>query len=392
MARFIHTADWHIGKPFGWVGDAEVRGRLKEARHKAVGRIGDKVKEHGAEVVLVAGDLFDSNTVVTSELLRVLSAIGRIGVRVIVIPGNHDNGGKGSVYQRADFESMRQKHAPNLEVALEPGPIDAAGVRILACPLVQRRTKEDPTAWIKRSDSWAEGWSGPVVVLAHGSVVDFGLRVEADSETEKSTPNLIDVKALEAAGVDYVALGDWHGQKKVGKRSWYSGSPEPTRFGEESGKALLVEVTGRGQAPSVKEIDTGEIGWHGESVDLSADQRLTQLGELERRLMERPGDNVLRLELSGMLGLEARAKLDQKIGELRSLVMTSSILDQARLRPSNEEIARLLQRPGLVGIAARKVEAKAAGKGGEGEVVSLALLKLYEALEAAGDENGKVRP
>ena len=36
MYKFIHTSDWHLGKPFGQFED-DLRGRLREARHSITG-------------------------------------------------------------------------------------------------------------------------------------------------------------------------------------------------------------------------------------------------------------------------------------------------------------------------------------------------------------------
>ena len=59
--RFIHTADWQIGKVFRFLDDATV-GVLQEARLEAISRIGRLALEHGAPTVLVAGDIYDVAT------------------------------------------------------------------------------------------------------------------------------------------------------------------------------------------------------------------------------------------------------------------------------------------------------------------------------------------
>jgi len=62
MLRLIHTADWQIGKPYGRVADGQKRFRLQQERLAAIGRIREAVERQQAELVLVAGDLFDSPT------------------------------------------------------------------------------------------------------------------------------------------------------------------------------------------------------------------------------------------------------------------------------------------------------------------------------------------
>ncbi|NLE11520.1 MAG: DNA repair exonuclease, partial [Actinobacteria bacterium] len=101
--RFVHTADWQLGKPFGRVSDPQKRSLLQQERVEAVKRIGRVVQATGAEFVLVAGDLFDSRSADKATVSAACSAIGQIGVPVVVIPGNHDHGGPGCVWEQEFF-------------------------------------------------------------------------------------------------------------------------------------------------------------------------------------------------------------------------------------------------------------------------------------------------
>ena len=59
--RFIHTADWQIGKVFRFVDGAEMGG-FQLARLEAITRIGRLAEEHHARHVMVAGDVYDHPT------------------------------------------------------------------------------------------------------------------------------------------------------------------------------------------------------------------------------------------------------------------------------------------------------------------------------------------
>ena len=59
MTRFIHTADWQIGKPYRQVGGEQKRFKLQQERLNAIGRIRDVARMQGAAFVVVAGDLVD---------------------------------------------------------------------------------------------------------------------------------------------------------------------------------------------------------------------------------------------------------------------------------------------------------------------------------------------
>ena len=84
--RFLHTADWHVGKL--------LRGRSRADEHRAVlGEIAQIADDRKVDGVLVAGDLFDtaapspeSEQIVYDALLRL--ARGR---EVVAVAGNHDH-------------------------------------------------------------------------------------------------------------------------------------------------------------------------------------------------------------------------------------------------------------------------------------------------------------
>ena len=91
--KFLHTADWQIGKPFARISDENKRALVRNARIEAIVRIGDVARETGAEFIVVAGDLFDSPSADKATVSAACSAMGKLGMPVYVIPGNHDHGG-----------------------------------------------------------------------------------------------------------------------------------------------------------------------------------------------------------------------------------------------------------------------------------------------------------
>ena len=174
MTRFLHSADWQIGKPYLSVRDDSKRFKLQQERLLALGRIRDVARNEAAEFVLVAGDLFDSPAPQAAAVLEVLEAIGAMGVPVLVIPGNHDHGAPGTVWHRDDFQRYWSQMAPNLQVLLQREPIELEQAVILPCPLLRNQDSSDPTLWL-RSFDWSSLPAGkPRIVLAHGGVHGFG--------------------------------------------------------------------------------------------------------------------------------------------------------------------------------------------------------------------------
>ena len=83
----LHTSDWHVGKA--------IRGASRADEHRAVlAEIADLAASNEVDVVLVAGDLFDSATPSPESeqiVYEALLALARTGATVAVIAGNHDN-------------------------------------------------------------------------------------------------------------------------------------------------------------------------------------------------------------------------------------------------------------------------------------------------------------
>lgn len=53
--KFLHSADWQLGKPFGRF-EADVRAALTEARFDVIDTLGKAAADHGVQHILVAGD------------------------------------------------------------------------------------------------------------------------------------------------------------------------------------------------------------------------------------------------------------------------------------------------------------------------------------------------
>ncbi len=333
MTRFLHTADLQIGKPFGWA-SGRAQAKLQEAREEAIGRLGKTARERGAEFVLIAGDFFDENTVSDDVVTRTCQRLSAIEVPVYVLPGNHDFSGSPScVYRRDLFEEQKPDHVRvlmNREPVLveREGPGDEA-VAILPAPVERRRERGDPTGHFGSKVGPPEAIR---IGLAHGGVEDFG----AGAATSR-----IDPGRAEEADLDYLALGDWHGTKQVGPRTWYSGTPEADSFKQnDPGNALVVEISGPGERPSVEKVSTGAYQWLRKEEALQSQE---DLGALERwfEQIEDPLHSLVRLELSGGLGLEAMSDLEALKDRLENLVLEVRRRGEVRPKASEEELGAI---------------------------------------------------
>src|SRR5690606_12699301 len=143
MARFLNPADWQIGRQYGQF-SADDAPFLVEERFRAVERIAALATEQAVDAVLVAGDVFDTQTVEERTIRRLFNAMRGFDGLWLMIPGNHDAALAESVWQRAQ---RLQVMPPNVQVFLQPGVhgFPDHGFAVLAAPLTQRHTYNDLT-------------------------------------------------------------------------------------------------------------------------------------------------------------------------------------------------------------------------------------------------------
>jgi DNA repair exonuclease SbcCD nuclease subunit len=381
---FLHTADWQLGKPYARVADVTKRSRLQNERFECLKRIGDAARDHQAAFVLVAGDLFDSPSPVNATVARACEAIGRMNVPVLVMPGNHDHGGPGSLWEQPFFVSQREQLAPNLRVLLTPEPVILDHAVVFPAPLLRRQDNADPTIWIRTAFESADLPPDlPRIVLAHGSVQGFESAQEDEDEESKGL-NRIDLSRLPDSEIDYTALGDWHGTKQVSPKAWYSGTPEIDRFPKGSdndpGNVLIVHA-GRGQSPQVGKQATGKFRWNEFIHRFSEDEGFDAFrADLDARIGEWGQDSLLKLTLDGSLGIETSQRLADLIEGLDARLLRIKLDDRVVIAPTEEEIQSLANRPADPLIASVAGKLIAMTQGNDADVARLALRELHAAL------------
>lgn len=328
MPRFLHTADWQIGRRYSQF-DPDDAALLAEARTLVVEKIAALATDRAVDAVLVAGDVFDAQTVSDRVIRRLFAAMSGFAGPWVMIPGNHDAALSESVWTRA----QRLGAVPaNVHLALTAGVISLEHCKaaVLCAPLTQRHTYSDTTDAFDGRQT-PDGWLR--IGLAHGSV-------EGILPSEIDAANPIASNRCQTARLDYLALGDWHGLKIVNERCAYSGTPEQERFrGNEPGYCIVVDVDGPGAIPKLEQVRVGRHQWSELSFSVAVP---TDIDQICARLASLAGDDVVQVAISGRTDLSGHRRLTEALGRAEAAVRSLRYdLADLLLLPTEDDIAAL---------------------------------------------------
>jgi DNA repair protein SbcD/Mre11 len=224
--KLIHTSDVHLeSDTFGSGPRGDV---FRDRVRRAFAGVVDVANGSSADLLLIVGDLFDSNRVNVEAVDFAINQIARAQMPVVVIPGNHDAHDDRSIYAALSPASLPR----NLHLILNPEgaalEFPELAARVWGRALVEHSPEYRPLGGVHEPVPHA--WN---IGLAHGFFTQ--------SETNRSSP--ITPAEIEASGYDYIALGHIHvfGDVSQGRtRAFYCGTPAPLYAGSEAGWVLQI--------------------------------------------------------------------------------------------------------------------------------------------------------
>lgn len=361
--RFVHTADWQLGLRARYIpGDAGAD--VRNARLRTVRTIGAFAREAEADFVVVAGDVFEHHGIKPATLRKTFDALGKFGVPVYLLPGNHDPHTPDALYR----STLWARECPgNVHVLASREPVEIRpGAVLLPCPLTERHGFEDPTEHLTADF----GPSGVFRVgVAHGGIREILAPIAGDAYEGDHD---LSAETAERARLDYLALGDWHGLFKVDARTWYPGTPEATRFDEKApGQVLLVEIERPGATPRVTPHAVHTLRWTQLQLEVNDDEDLAAALRAVEELPDK-ADTLLELWLRGAVDLGLRDALDdQLVGAAGDRFRWLRVRDEELVTAPREEELAAIDPEGWVGQVARTLLAE------PGDTSQRALRLLY---------------
>jgi DNA repair protein SbcD/Mre11 len=296
--RIVHTADVHLGARHTDLGERAAAQR--ERQFAAFRATADLAISQAADLLLIAGDLFDSNAQPRRSVERAAAELRRLAersIRTVVLPGTHDVYDRASIYRAYDLAELAQLPAgSDLVRVLTP---EAPVARYPELDLVvfgrlfgTKRAPVSPLSGFSAAGSGAT-WT---IGMIHGSLLIPG-RTGGDEV-------VFSADEIAASGLDYLALGHWHSLQvgeAGGVRYAYPGAPEPVAIDQDrAGRALLVTlslVDGR-KTIEVDERPVGRTRFSRQEVDVST--LAGQPALVERLVALGDPDLVLDVRLTGL--------------------------------------------------------------------------------------------
>lgn len=248
--KLLHAADLHLDSAFESLSSGKAAVRRSEQRDLLT-RIADIASEEEVDLVLLSGDLLDSDNAFyeTGEVL--IRSLRTINAPVFIAPGNHDYYSPRSPYARLKLPDNVYIFTDPIVGGIELPELNA---RVFGAAFTDNRSKPLLTGINVPNDGKFN------LLCIHGEVT------ESDS-----VYNPVNVQTLAESGLSYAAFGHIHkpsGLLQAGS-TWYSwpGCPEGRGFDEtgehfvnivelfEDGSCELKQVSPGGRQYCILNVD-----------------------------------------------------------------------------------------------------------------------------------------
>ncbi|MDE6441547.1 MAG: exonuclease subunit SbcD [Clostridia bacterium] len=348
--RILHTSDWHIGK--------KLMGRDRYDEYRSVlSEISDICEREKIELVLVAGDVFDTYTPSAEAEQIFYEGVKKISQNcaVVIISGNHDDyvrltaassfASELNIYIVGNNSCKVSDNTSRFNVkpvecdygyaVFEGRQGDKVYINILPYPNEARfkegkseeRFEDKMSRWINFGER-GKRKSIPSIFLSHIFVVG-GKVSDGEREIELGGTRLVSHEMLPKC--DYCALGHLHRSQKIGENVYYSGAIMQFTF-DEAGAEKYVNVF---------DLDSAGVK-NFKKIVLTSSRKLVRLqsngAEEGIRLLKENTENYveLTLNLTEPLNPTQSAALHSH-ENLVSLKANVALADGANLRVSNKD-------------------------------------------------------
>ncbi|MBO4853803.1 MAG: DNA repair exonuclease [Oscillospiraceae bacterium] len=311
MVKILHAADFHLDSAFGALGEDQARQRRQESRGMAEKMV-EYANGQGVQLLLLAGDLFDSGDIYGQTGEELALALGSFDGEAVIAPGNHDyydpHGAYGRILWPENVHIFRDTSLTELTFPQYECRVYGAAFTSPAAP------EGDVLADFTAPD---DGWTH--ILLLHGDLGGRDSRYRPLTEAQ-----------LAKTGVDYAALGHQHtcsGVCRAGKTFYaYPGCMEGRGFDELGEKGFLCGAVEPGRS-SLSFVPFGTRRYEVLTVDVTDSEPLSAV---LHTLRGDTGRDIYRIILTGET--ESPVRLESLRQELADRFYALELRDQTRMK------------------------------------------------------------
>lgn len=283
--KILHTADLHLDSAFcsDSLSDASAR---RERQREVLKKIFRCALENECDMILIAGDLFDTAFITPETTELCLSLLSDFKKPIVIAPGNHDPYIDGSFYKSAHLsENVFVFTAPELQYF----DIPALGVTVGGWAFTSSAMTKNPL-------------EEQAVQRQNENIMILCAHADLDSPTSRYAPVL--TSDIFRHGFDYAALGHIHNPKDGDGNIRYCGFPEGRSFDEQGEGGVLIVTIEAGESPHIEKVVISELEYV--TRELSVDG-MSDGGEIantivsEIKRISSHGRTALRIRLTGVI-------------------------------------------------------------------------------------------
>lgn len=332
--KIFHTGDIHLGMKFNGYRD-DIKKTLAEVRFSSLENMIERANEKGADIFVVAGDLFNTIKVAKKDIVRAVNILDKFnGACVLVLPGNHD-------YYDDMIELWEEfTKTPSEKIlfinkeevySLEDYGLD---VRVYPGPCHSKHSKENSLAWVKKQGLADTGKYH--IGVAHGALEGLSPDIEGNYY-------YMEMDELHSIPTDLWLIGHTHvsyplKDSVVDEKIYNAGTPEPDGL-DYSGEGSAWFISLDGKSKRAEKIITGEYRFFDKNFSIQADEDLDEvLSWIKKENREKA---IIRLNLKGLLSKSAYSELRDFYGEIEGRVFHLLIEDtDLKIRINKDTIKR----------------------------------------------------
>ena len=311
--KFLHTSDIHIDSPLtSRLSTDKVRQRRRELLRN-FGRLVGSAREAGAEAIIIAGDLFDSEKLSRKAIDTAFDIIENAkDMTFFYLQGNHEG---------EAFLSSGRALPENLKTFGKDWTYYQLGEVIVAGRSEIREGMFDSLTLPEDTKN---------ILILHGEIRD-----------KSASPESIGLKEAAGRNIDYLALGHYHSysSEAIDDRgiAVYSGTPEGRGFDEVGDKGfILIDTDGTKIKYDFKSFALRRL--HILQVDVTDMIKTAELNEaVEIGLRAIPHSDMVRVELIGRYSPSLWKDSDSLVRDFADRFYYFEVKDSSRIAINPDE-------------------------------------------------------